>query len=865
MRTLHIQLLGDFRLIYGDEAITSVNTPRLQSLLAYLVLHRDASQARQRLAFLFWPDSTEAQAHTNLRNLYHHLRQALPGSDRFLQAEANTLQWRTDAPYTLDVIEFERALAQAATVQGWQRVVEFYVGDLVPNCYDDWILPERERLRQEFVEASRRLIVLLEEQHDYRAAVGYAQRLLRYDPLREETYRDLMRLSALSGDRAGVARFYNTCKTVLARELDVGPGPETDAVYEQFSRFVATRPAEGRAAPPEKRRHNLPLQLSSFIGRERERNEVRRLLASHRLVTLTGAGGVGKTRLALEVAADLLNDFAHGAWLIDLAPLSDPALLPQAVLSTLGVREASGRPLLDTLLGYMRARHLLLVLDNCEHLVEAAGNLAETLLHAAPDLRVLATSREVLGITGEIVWGVPALRVPDVQHPDSAIGAKDIASVLGTFESVQLFADRAAAALPTFALTNENARAVAQICHRLDGLPLAIELAAAQVKMLTVEQIAQRLNDAFHLLTRGSRTALPHHQTLNATIDWSYELLTPEERILFRRLSVFASGFALSAVETVCSGEGIEEQGILDILSHLTEKSLVEIYARGAEMRYRLLELVRQYAECKLLGAGEAERVHGQHFDYFLAMAEAAEPHLGKSERLDWLEQLESDYHNLREALRWALQAGKAEGVLRLVIVLAHFWRAHGRIREGRSWLERALQTARISEAPADLRAKLLRAAGFFAHEQGDYKVACTLLKESLTILRESGDRREQAHTLRVLGTNMHFQGDYAAARALSEESLGIFRELGSALDVATLLYDLGFLAVDRGDYQAARPLLEQSLAIQKMFGNKHGMAWALDILGALVRAARTSWSKVPPQHRGHLIVFLPLQHRGHL
>src|SRR5713226_5481995 len=371
---------------------------------------------------------------------------------------------------------------------------------------------------------------------------------------------------------------------------------------------------------------------------------VKQLLSSTALLTLTGSGGCGKTRLALQVAADLLEEYADGVWLVELAPLADPALVPQTVASALGVRDAPGRPLTATLTDYLRSKSLLLVLDNCEHLLEAGAQLADALLRSCPRLRLLASSREGLGIGGEQTYRVPSLSLPDARHLPPLERLRD-------FEAVQLFADRARLSQATFAVTQANALSVAQVCQRLDGIPLAIELAAARVKALSVEKLNERLDDMFRLLTGGSRTALPRQQTLRALIDWSYDLLSPSEGALLRRLSVFAGGWTLEAAEAVCAGEGVEEWEVLDLLTSLVEKSLVLYEERGGEGRYRLLETVRQYARDRLLEAGEAEAVRGRHLGFVLRLAEEAEPKLSGPEQVVWLDRLEAEHDNLRAAL----------------------------------------------------------------------------------------------------------------------------------------------------------------------------------------------------------------------
>jgi predicted ATPase len=360
-----------------------------------------------------------------------------------------------------------------------------------------------------------------------------------------------------------------------------------------------------------KSRNNLPTNLSKFIGREKEIAEVKGALSEYRLVTLTGSGGVGKTRLSLQVAAELLDQFPNGTWFVELAPITDPDLIPQVILTAADMQTQQGRSALDSLMDFLREKTSLLVLDNCEHLIEACARLADTLLNAAPNLKILASSREALGVKGEQAWHVPSLSIPDLKHLPAIEG-------LSQYEAVRLFIDRAVLAQPHFAVTDENANAVAQICSRLDGIPLAIELAAARVKVLKAEQIAERLNDRFRLLTGGSRTALPRQQTLRALIDWSYDLLSENEKLLLRRLAVFMGGCTLEAAEQVCNDGHIHAEDVLDLLIHLVDKSLVVVDENPAQLRYRMLETVRQYAREKLLESGEGEKFHTQHIAYFL-------------------------------------------------------------------------------------------------------------------------------------------------------------------------------------------------------------------------------------------------------
>ncbi len=569
------------------------------------------------------------------------------------------------------------------------------------------------------------------------------------------------------------------------------------------------------------RPNNLPIQLTSFIGREREIAEVKGLLSTARLLTLSGAGGSGKTRLAIQVAAEFLEAFKDGVWMVELAGLPDPALVPHTVASVLRVRERSGRPLLTTLGDFLQPKQVLLVLDNCEHLVAACGQLAEALLRVCPNLRILATSREALSIPGEAIWRVPSLALPDprgLQSPEA----------FTRYEAVRLFVERAVFSQPGSAVTSSNAPAVVQVCCQLDGIPLAIELAAARVKVLAVEQIAARLDDRFQLLTGGSRTVPPRHRTLRAAMDWSYNLLLETERVLLRRLSVFAGGWTLEAAEAVCSGDGVEKSAILDLLTQLVDKSLLVVETQSGEARYRLLETVRHYGNDKLVESGESDRLRTGHLDFFLRQAEAVQTLSGP---LDvWRQRIEIEHDNIRAALEWSWAKGDTEATLRLAVALNSFWDVRGYWTEGRKWLELGL--ASMSAAPSSLRAEALRVAGMLAWYQGDIGCTVARLEESVALRRELGDKKGMAVSLNNLGIVVYRQGDYGRAVALLEESLGLCRELGQKEPFT--LYLLGIIARLRGNYEQAETLGRESLALNRELGRRRHIALSLDSLGLL-------------------------------
>ena len=570
--------------------------------------------------------------------------------------------------------------------------------------------------------------------------------------------------------------------------------------------------------------NNLPQQATSFIGREGELAALKRLLTKTRLLTLTGAGGCGKTRLSLQVAADSLERFPDGAWFVELAPLSDPSRVPQAVSTVLGLKEEPGKPITQTLTEHLKDKRLLVVLDNCEHLLDVCARLAYSLMRQCPDVKILASSREALGIGGEQAYRVPSMSLPDSKQPNTR-------SSVAQFEAVRLFTERALLARADFQVTDQNAGRLASICYRLDGIPLAIELAAARVRSLSVEEIDGKLDQRFRLLTGGSRTALPRQQTLRSLIDWSYDLLNEPEKLLLQRLSVFASGWMLDAAEEVCAGEGVMGSQVLDLLTLLSDKSLVLAEQTCGQSRYRLLETVRQYALEKLLERGDVEFVRKRHRDFFLALAWQAQPKMMGPEHAAWLRRLEDEHENLRAALDWSLMEAGADAGLRFCAALHRFWWARGYLSEGREWCVRALGKVG-AEARTRERADALNVAGVLAYHQGDYPAARGLDEESLAIRRQLGDRKGVAASLNNLGLVACDQGEFAAARMLYEESLAIKRELGDRPGIANSLNNLGNVAYDQGDLASSRVLYEESLTIARELGDREAVARLLGNLG---------------------------------
>jgi predicted ATPase/DNA-binding SARP family transcriptional activator len=853
---LCIYLLAGFRVSVGQRLIREDEwrLRKTRSLLKLLALAPGHRLHREQLMDILWPELEPEPAANNLRKTLHFARRILdanrspsgqpeegtntPLSARspYLLLDSETVLLCPEGHIWVDVEAFEAAATAAVRSRqpdAYLAAIELYAGDLLPeDRYEDWVIRRREELHSTYVTLLLESARLHGELGEFELAIEALKRIIASDPLYEQAHIELMRLYSRSGARRQAVRQYRQLRDVLRTELAVEPEEAATRLYEEI--LVG----RGVGLPPnEDPRHNLPAQLTTFIGRDKETAEVKRLLSSTRLLTLTGAGGCGKTRLAIETASDLLEQYPDGVWLVELASLTEPAIVPQAVASALHTQEQPGRTLMDTLVSLLEVKRCMLILDNCEHLIDACAKLAQTLLHACPSLRILATSREPLNIPGEIAWTVPSLSLPER-------GGIPSLESLAEYEATRLFLDRAEAALPSVnsapgsPFRERDAPIIARICSQLDGIPLAIELAAARVRVLSVEQIAERLSDSFRLLAGGSRTASPRHQTLSAAISWSYNLLSKKEQALFRRLSVFAGGFTLEAVEAVCVGDQIERKEVLDLLSHLVDKSLVGVpYASdrqeyGGEVRYRLLETLRQYGRERLEDNGEAESTEHRHAGYYRALAERAEPELRGPRQIAWLEMLDRELDNLRAALEWS-QRGDAGTGLAIVGYLLWFWEARGYQTEARRWLATLLP-----QAPARTvgRARALHCGGALALRQADRQATIPLLTESLAIFEEAGDRQGVADVLERMGVFSYAVGDFAGSRRYFQESLAIFRELDDKPGMGWTLSDLGMVAHIEEDYDGARTFLEEALNHLREWDDRLGLAYALNNLGQLMR-----------------------------
>ena len=836
---IRIRLLGGFRVSVGPRSIEGEawRLRKSASLIKLLALARLHRMSRKQAMEYLWPESAGTTASNNLRQTLHAARRVLDteGSGH-LVSEDGSLVLCPETELWVDAEVFEEAALAARRSRkpaAYRMAIDLYAGELLPeDRYEEWAEDRRAALRRVYLALLTELAGLYEEQGEYDPAADTLRDVVAEDPTDEEAHASLMRLYTISDRRAEALAQYERLRDVLSQHLDTEPAEETRRLREDIA---AGRYPPGRITGPAQGEtfgaadHNLPAQMTSFVGRERELLEVKRMLAMTRLLTLTGPGGTGKTRLALEVAGDLVGAYPEGVRLVELAPLSEPGLVVGQMAGTLGVQERPGEPLLDALIDALRSRQMLIVLDNCEHLVDAVARLVEDLLRSCPNLRLLATSREALGIPGEINWPVPPLSLPDPGRPATV-------EELEGSGSARLFAERALYRPSAFALTPENAGAVTEVCRQLEGIPLAIELAAARVGVLTVEQISERLSDSLGLLTGGGRTLTSRQRTLRGSLDWSFALLDEQERKLFGRLAVFAGGWSVEAAQTVCSEDGIGQDEILDLLSELVDKSLVMVGATASgATRYRMLEPIRHYAKEKLEVDGGAEEARGRHAAFFLDVAEEAEPELAGPRSGLWVRRLKEEHDNLRAALSWVLEHRETELGQRFGAALWRFWYNRDHLSEGRRWLERILADG----DPAPERVRALEGMGWLAQHQGDIERAEAAYEEMLELSRRSGDRGNVATALNSLGTLAVSTGDNERAKRYLEENLSVLQQLEEEENAATAIkryhaYNLlGILALNEdGDPARATALWKESLALARETGDSLRIGVSLCGLG---------------------------------
>jgi predicted ATPase/DNA-binding SARP family transcriptional activator len=830
----------------ATSAIVEVGGARLRTLLIVLALEPNRVVSSDLLIDGIWGDHPPVGAANALQALVSRLRRALPG----VEVESHPAGYRLVIdPDAVDVARFERLVAAgrsalsedpSAAARTLRAALDLWRGPALPD------VAGADFFRAPVARLSELRMAALEDRIEADLRLGRGGELtteltslVAGHPLRERLVGDLMRALCAAGRPAEALTVYARAREALAEELGADPSPELSALHTAVLRGEVS-PVLATAAPVPGSRPltNLRAGLTSFVGRDEDVAQVGKLIGEHRLTTLTGPGGAGKTRLSIEAARPLLDQIPDGIWLVELAPLSEGADVPQAVLAAMGVREQAlisrgpaGDPA-DRLVAALRTRDALLVLDNCEHLIEAAAALADRLLGECPRLRILATSREPLGITGEALWPVERLALP----PEDANAVEAM-----SYAAVRLLSDRAGVARAGFAVTEQTAPAVVRICRALDGMPLAIELAAARLRTMSAEQLAARLDDRFRLLTGGARTALPRHRTLRAVVDWSWDLLTEPERALLRRLAVFSGGTTAEAAEQVCAGAPVGTDRVLDLLDALTDKSLLVATGDG---RYRMLDTIRAYGLERLDEAGERERIRQAHADYFAELAETADPHLRRAEQLDWLGRLAADHDNLTAALRGAVAAGDAQTAVRLVAAAGWYWWLSGHKAEGAELAAEALAVPAVPAVPnqpgqpgqvdAEALAVACGMSALFATTGlGDERQATGLLRKAQRLAKQTGSRNPLLRFLEPFDRLMQSAND---ATAEVDALLGqLLADEDPWVRAQARLYRGRAVLISGGRHAEAEADIDAALAGFRAIGERWGISFALTLLADLV------------------------------
>jgi predicted ATPase len=846
---LSLSLLGSPRIALVQQGELALTNRKALALLAYLAVESDQAHSRETLLGLLWPDLPDADARNNLRVIWSQLRSKI--GDDFLLGNRLEMQFNQHSAHKLDVAEFEALLAACAQHTHSRRgdcagcqerlaqAVALYRGDFLSGLFldhcaefDEWLMVHRERFRQKMLEVLSELSHFHAHANNLAAAEGFTRHLLQLDPLREDAHRHLMHLLNRQRQPAAALAQFETCKRVLADGLGVQPDPETLA--------LAAHIRSGSTPSSQTGKHNLPAPLTRFIGREKDiATLAAQLMDAHaRVITLTGSGGVGKTRLALRAAYGVTHAFADGVWLVELAALQDALAVTRAVAAALGVREQAGMTPLQLLSDVLRDKQILLVMDNCEHVLSESSVLVAQLLAVAPKLTVLATSRTPLHVEGERVVRVPSLSVPKLDHklPLSV-------EALLSYESVQLFVNRASAAHANFGLQAANANAVADICHRLDGIPLALELAAARIKVMPVDALAQRLDSRFKLLTSNNAEALPRHRTLQALVGWSYDLLPKAEQALLRQLSVFAGGWTLEAAEAVCESG---DMPVLDGLMNLVDHSLVIFGHDANQQRYMLLETIRQFASQQLQQAGEEHDVRAKHARYYAQLAAQAAARANSPTHQHALSQMELERANVFGALGWAIEYDP-DLALSLEISLGgdlDFWEMRGHFEEGRYWQRRLLDATQAK--PSAARAKVLLDAAWVERAKPDYAQALLYAQASQTISEDLGDAFGSLDARISVANIRAMQGELAECHVLMTGLLAEAERLGHSRGFSSALYGLALNHFDLHEYEPARKLFERCLSLYRERGDMLGQADALHHLAILMDAMGDSAGSIP-------------------
>ncbi len=844
--TLRAITLGRFAVMIDETPLPDTAWPRRKAILLFKLLLTMPNRrlTREQVLERLWPEEDEGTASAGLRGATHGIRRALELSvgDAALQTQGGVIALADKAVLRLDADEFVASANLALTgndIASCRAALVSYTGDYLPDdLYEDWAETRRRELATLRIAVLLHLARLCGEGGDLAEARAALGAVLAGDPAHEDAATRQMTILAAMGERSEALRVFERLEAALDEQLGVKPNREALALAgrlrDRGKPQAARRPAE--AATP--RHSNLPAALSTFVGRESDWESVRSALRPARLVTLLGAGGAGKTRLALRVAESMVEEYPDGVWLCELAGLAPtiqavrdedgPDPVARALAGALGLLEDPTCSLDTTIGAFLEPRRMLLVVDNCEHVLDPAARLVSFLLTTCSEISVLATSREALGLPGEVVWTVPPLSLPEP-------GLTYSAAELEGFDAIGLFVERARGSRPGFVLNEATAPGVLEVCRRLDGIPLAIELAAARLAFLSLENLAARLEDRFRLLVGGSRIALPRQQTLRAAMDWSYGLLGENERTLLLRLTVFAGGWTLDAAEGVCTDPDLPEYLILDTLGGLAAKSLVMVQTDADWGRYGMLETIRQYGQLKLAESPGRTAPHTRHLAWFAQHCEELIAGWNASDQASLLRRFDADLDNIRAALAWGLGPdGNGVAALRLTSALSRYWTTRGLVGEGRRWTAQALDAA--PHAPAPLRATALNRCAILARTQGDNPTAATLWEAALMLFREQGDGAGVARVVGNLGMLHYDNEDDHRALELLTESLALVRELGNLQDVARNAQNLGVVYTRQKRYAEAEATFAEAEAIHQATDNQAGLGDTLLHIAHLAR-----------------------------
>jgi DNA-binding SARP family transcriptional activator/predicted ATPase len=911
---MQIQLLGDFRLVDPDHGPIHIRPPRQQSLLAYLLLHPDTPQPRQHLAFLFWPDSSEKQAHTNLRNLLYQMRQTLPKAEQWLKIESNTLQWRSSASYRLDVAEFENAVRQADSVLGdgeatqmlLEQATNLYSGDLLPKLYDDWLVPKREQLRSLYLKTRYRLANLYEKKGTSSEAITCLNLLLQHDPLQEEAYRHLMRLHASSGEQAALTRVYRNCTATLKRELNVEPSPATQDLFAQLMAKISAPPTPGVTAGPAKAKarsatettaaatlHHVPAQTTPCLGRSTEVKQISGRLTEEtcNLLTLVGAGGVGKTRLAIQALEQLAapgHQFEDDIYFVSLSGVARADLLPSAITSALGVSLRQEDTLKNQLLNYLRNKRLLLVLDNFEHLLPDVELLLE-ILEAAPGVKLLMTSREALRVSAEHRLIVNGLTFPT--------GQQSMRNNLASYSAVELFIEVASRIQPEFAPeTGETQHAIGEICQLVEGTPLALEMAAAWVRLYDCQAIARQIRHSLDLLVTTMRDVPPRHRSMRVVLEGSWRLLGVREQFILAQASVFSGSFSVEAAMAVTDATPLD-------LAALVDKSLL----RRVGDRFELHQLMRQFADEKRQWSAQTAvdqeiaktilDAPGRHCHFYLELITSQEEAMFGREPQHAVARIQSELDNARSAWQWAVEQVAIDLISNSLAGLARFYELACLYKEGDDSLTAAAASIESRQQPAaiepispdpygrilthraemlirqskydpafsvateaqtlaaqagatDLEAHALAVLAYIYDRQSNYDQALAHLSQARQMCPQGQNDRLQAQILNQMGNIYRKKGDYSRALALQQQGSELAQKDGDQWALAAFLRDLGIIYLDTWDNDKALDYFQQGLQTVEHLDSQIGVAECAFLVGIIYRRLGQTEAALPQFER---------------